>query len=205
MQALVANPFCPGARTTLSTHTISPSPPSVPDHALTTRSTARNNRQNVKQTARPPSPARPPARTHAPTHAPARRARGVQTNRRLSPTEKSWADRGADVCSAGQRETAFVGLGARINIDCVHGSRSEEFKKLGRGEARRGDVAFHGELEIDRCTSRGPRQGRRDSAVRDLLSLRVGSCCACASMRHQPCQYSSSANIAPEGGPAPRA
>uniref|UniRef100_A0A0E0ALJ0 Uncharacterized protein n=1 Tax=Oryza glumipatula TaxID=40148 RepID=A0A0E0ALJ0_9ORYZ len=141
---------------------MSPSSVNLRSCALTTRSTERNNGQNVKQTAR----------THAPTHAPARRE-GVSRQTGVCHLQRNPAgiELGADVCSAGQRETVFVGLGARIDIDLC--ARSN---KLGREEGE--DVAFHGELEIDRCTSRGPRQGRRDSAVRDLLSLRVGSCIA---------------------------
>uniref|UniRef100_A0A0E0I2F7 Uncharacterized protein n=1 Tax=Oryza nivara TaxID=4536 RepID=A0A0E0I2F7_ORYNI len=157
---------------------MSPSSVNLRSCALTTRSTERNNGQNVKQTAR----------THAPTHAPARRE-GVSRQTGVCHLQRNPAgiELGADVCSAGQRETVFVGLGARIDIDLfvatnsvlvstLYRCRSVSSNKLGREEGE--DVAFHGELEIDRCTSRGPRQGRRDSAVRDLLSLRVGSCIA---------------------------
>uniref|UniRef100_A0A0D3GSI5 Uncharacterized protein n=1 Tax=Oryza barthii TaxID=65489 RepID=A0A0D3GSI5_9ORYZ len=158
---------------------MSPSSVNLRSCALTTRSTERNNGQNVKQTAR----------THAPTHAPARRE-GVSRQTGVCHLQRNPAgiELGADVYAVQGSERQFLLVLAReLILICAHATnsvlvstlyrcRSVSSNKLGREE--REDVAFHGELEIDRCTSRGPRQGRRDSAVRDLLSLRVGSCIA---------------------------
>uniref|UniRef100_A0A0E0ED77 Uncharacterized protein n=1 Tax=Oryza meridionalis TaxID=40149 RepID=A0A0E0ED77_9ORYZ len=152
---------------------MSPSSVNLRSCALTTQSTARNNRQNVKQTAR----------THAPTHAPARRE---GTNRRLSPTEINPARIEARTCAVQGSERQFLLVLAReFDIDLC--ARSNKLRGQGEGE----DVAFHGELEINRCTSRGPRQGRRDSAVRDLLSLRgrpvIDNWCRFALSFRRPC------------------
>uniref|UniRef100_I1QE95 Uncharacterized protein n=1 Tax=Oryza glaberrima TaxID=4538 RepID=I1QE95_ORYGL len=150
---------------------MSPSSVNLRSCALTTRSTERNNGQNVKQTAR----------THAPTHAPARRE-GVSRQTGVCHLQRNPAgiELGADVYAVQGSERQFVRTVVvatnSVLVSTLYRCRSVSSNKLGREE--REDVAFHGELEIDRCTSRGPRQGRRDSAVRDLLSLRVGSCIA---------------------------